>query len=314
MTFAAIFPGQGSQSVGMLVTLAERYTEVTDTFTEASDALDQDLWALVAAGPDDALNSTVNTQPVMVTAGVAAWRAWRAAGGTMPGIMAGHSVGEYTALICAQSIDFAEGVTVVRERARLMQEAVPRGEGAIAAILGLSEEQVGAICTEAQQGEVVSAVNFNSPQQTVIAGHVDAVERAMKLASEAGAKRAKLLPMSVPAHSALMRPAADGLSRALAGISVGPPIVPVIHNTDVATFDDPAAIVDTLSRQVCHPVRWTETIARIVGENITTIVEFGPGKVLTGLNKRIDKSVQGICVQDPESLDKALELAGEDAT
>ncbi|MDX5332588.1 MAG: ACP S-malonyltransferase [Gammaproteobacteria bacterium] len=313
MTFAAVFPGQGSQSMGMLAELGDKYYQVRETFQEASDALGFDLWSLTQNGPESELNSTENTQPAMLAAGVAVWRVWKAQGGCLPQAMAGHSLGEYTALVCAGAMEFDAAVTLVRERGRLMQAAVPEGQGAMAAILGLADDAVQAVCEGAAQGEVVEAVNFNSPGQVVIAGSAAAVERAVAAASEAGAKRALKLPVSVPSHCSLMRSAGDQLAERLAGVAIQAPSIPVIHNADVASHDEPDRIRDALARQLYSPVRWVETVNRLAADGVTDIVEFGPGKVLAGLTKRIDKSISAQCVLDATSLASALGLCGEKA-
>ncbi len=284
MKHAFVFPGQGSQSVGMMAHYGDA---VRVTFDEASAALGQDLWAMVAEGPADALNQTVNTQPAMLVAGVAAYRLWLAQGGPAPALMAGHSLGEYTALVCAGALDFADAVRLVRLRAEAMQSAVPEGVGAMAAVLGLDDDLVRAVCTEAAQGEVLEAVNFNAPGQVVIAGNKAAVDRGCALAREKGAKRALPLPVSVPSHCALMKPAAGKLLAALHGIEVKAPAVPVLHNADVAVHADPAAIRDVLARQLFSPVRWVETVRAMAAQGVELIAECGPGKVLAGLNKRI---------------------------
>ncbi len=260
MKLAFVFPGQGSQAVGMLGALAEQYPVVGETFTEASDALGFDLWQMVAEGPKEALNQTVNTQPAMLTAGVAAWRVWQQQGGAAPSVMAGHSLGEYSALVCSGALDFADAVKLVAERGRLMQEAVPEGEGAMAAILGLDDDQVRSVCSDAAQGDVVEAVNFNAPGQVVIAGSAVAIERATGLAKEAGAKRALPLPVSVPSHSSLMREAAERFGEAMAPIVINPPEIPVINNVDVSAELEPDNIRGSLTRQLYNPVRWVETI------------------------------------------------------
>lgn len=301
-THAFVFPGQGSQSVGMLDTLADEQTLVTDTFAEASDALGTDLWRLVHEGPDDELNRTDRTQPAMLAAGVAVWRVLRQAGVSAPAVMAGHSLGEYTALVCAGALEFADAVSLVADRGRFMQDAVPSGEGAMAAILGLSDEQVADVCDAAAQGEVVQPVNYNAPGQVVIAGAAAAVERAVAGAKEAGAKRAMPLPVSVPSHCALMAPAAERLAERLHAVPVQPPAVPVLHNVDVASCDEPDAIRDRLVRQLHSPVRWVETIQTLSGRGVETIVECGPGKVLSGLTRRIDKTLESRAVHDPASL------------
>ncbi len=290
MKFAFLFPGQGSQSVAMMQGYAD-LSIVRDTFVEASDILGQDLWAMVNDGPVALLNATVNTQPVMLAAGVATYRAWLALGGRVPDVMAGHSLGEYTALVAAGALSFADALPLVRIRALAMQEAVAEGVGAMAAILGLDDEAVRAVCAEAAQDQVLEAVNFNSPGQVVIAGHKEAVERGMALAKEKGAKRALPLPVSVPSHCALMRPAAEKLSVALANIKIAAPQVPVLHNADVASYQQSSQICDALARQLYSPVRWVETVRSMANEGITLAAECGPGKVLAGLTKRIDDRI-----------------------
>lgn len=302
MKFAFVFPGQGSQSVGMMAAYGD---SVRQTFAEASDALGMDLWDMVANGPAESLNQTVNTQPAMLTAGVAVWRLWQQLGGAMPALMAGHSLGEYTALTCAGAIGFADAVRLVRLRAEAMQSAVPEGVGAMAAVLGLDDEAVRALCAEAAQGEVLEAVNFNSPGQVVIAGNKAAVDRGCALAKEKGAKRALPLPVSVPSHCALMRPAAEKLAAALASIEIKAPAVPVLHNADVAAYADPDAIRDALARQLYKPVRWVETV-QAMGRDVQMIAECGPGKVLAGLNKRILENVPTLAITDGASLDDVL--------
>src|SRR5690606_18280176 len=291
LTLAIVFPGQGSQAVGMQAALAEAHPEIRATYAEASDELGFDLWELVQHGPAERLNETVVTQPAMLTAGVAAWRAWRGQGGPMPAFMAGHSLGEYTALTCAGALPFADAVRLVARRAELMQAAAPPGTGGMATVLGLDDDAVVAACREAAQGEVVSAVNFNCPGQVVIAGQRAAVERASESARAAGAKRVLWLSVSVPAHCELMRPAADELARALAAAPFRAPEVPVINNVDVEAYRTPEHIREGLRRQLYGPVRWTETVRHLVAQGVTTIVEAGPGKVLTGLVRRIDSSV-----------------------
>jgi [acyl-carrier-protein] S-malonyltransferase len=303
---ACVFPGQGAQSVGMLHDLALAFPVVRDTFHEASDRLGFDLWSLVVNGPEANLNRTQNTQPVMLASGVAVWRVWRATGGGRPSVMAGHSFGEYTALVCAGALDFRDGALLVRERGRLMQTAVLEDEGAMAAIVGLEGSQVANVCARAAQGQVVSTANFNAPGQVVIAGDAAAVIRAMALATAAGAKRVVRLPVSVPAHCSLMIPAAKALASYLAQTRVQSPDIPVLHNTDVMSRADPDAIKDVLARQLYSPVRWIETIQAFAARGIATILELGPGKVLTGLNKRIDRSLQCLGVYDPPSLENAL--------
>lgn len=303
---AIVFPGQGSQSVGMLRELAEAFPDVRNTFTEASEALGYDLWALVQDGPEGDLNQTDRTQPAMLAAGVAVWRAWQVQGGAQPALMAGHSLGEYTALVCAGSIDFAAAISLVAERGRFMQEAVPAGQGAMAAVLGLDDDAVRAACGRAAQGDVVEAVNLNAPGQVVIAGAKAAVERAIEELKAAGAKRALPLPVSVPSHCALMKPAAERLAQYLEGVEVRAPEVPVLHNVNVEPANDPAAIRDLLVRQLYSPVRWVETVQRMSAAGIARVIEAGPGKVLTGLNKRITKDVDALAVYDPATLEEAL--------
>ncbi len=305
MKLAFVFPGQGSQSVGMMQGWGER-AEVRSTFAEASDALGQDLWTLASDGPADLLNQTINTQPVMLAADVAAWRVWLAAGGTTPVLLAGHSLGEYAALVAAGSLDFVDAIRLVRFRAEAMQDAVPEGVGAMAAILGLEDEAVRAACSEASAGEVVEAVNLNSPGQVVIAGNKAAVERAMALAKEKGAKRALPLPVSVPSHSSLMLPAAEQLLAHLQGITISAPSIPVLHNTDVQSHADADAIRAALAKQLHTPVRWVETIQALKAAGIERVIECGPGKVLAGLNKRIDDSLPAVALVDEASLQAAL--------
>ena len=307
MKFAFVFPGQGSQSEGMLQPFIES-KGVREVFAEASDVLQQDLWKLVAEGPAEELNSTVNTQPVMLTAGYAVYRAWRDAGGTEPAVVAGHSLGEYTALVVADALAFRDALPLVRYRAQAMQKAVPVGAGAMAAILGLEDDVVHAACREAAQGQVVEAVNFNAPGQVVIAGHQPAVERAMAAARARGAKRAVMLPVSAPFHSSLLQPAADKLSGYLAKIGVGAPRIPVVNNVDVAMESDPRRIRDALARQACKPVRWVEAVRHMAGMGVTHVVECGPGKVLAGLTRRIDSNLQGLAIADPRSLEQALQV------
>ncbi len=306
MKLALVFPGQGSQSVGMMQGFAENRV-VRDTFAEASEALGQDLWQLVAAGPAEELNATVNTQPVMLTAAYATYRAWQEAGGAAPVVVAGHSLGEYTALVVAGVLSFADAVPLVRFRAQAMQEAVPVGSGAMAAILGLDDDAVRAACSEAAQGEVVEAVNFNAPSQVVIAGHKAAVERAAAAAKARGAKRAVMLPVSAPFHSSLLKPAAERLRERMQAIRFNAPAVSVVNNVDVAVLADPAQIRDALARQACSPVRWVETVRAFAAQGITHVVECGPGKVLAGLTKRIEDGLQGFSVADPVSLQQTME-------
>ncbi len=305
-SLAMVFPGQGSQSVGMLAALADEFPQVTDTFAEASSVLGYDLWERVQNGPADLLNQTSCTQPAMLAAGVATWRCWQARSDALPALMAGHSLGEYTALVCAGALDFADAVALVEKRGEYMQQAVPEGVGAMAAILGLSDEQVQAVCDEAMQGEVVSPVNFNSPGQVVIAGHAAAVERAMGLAKDAGARRALPLPVSVPSHCSLMEPAAQQLAEQLAAVTLRTPSIPVIHNVDAQAHDQPDAIREALAAQLHRPVRWVECVRAMQGQGVTTLAEAGPGKVLAGLAKRIEKSLAAIPLQTAADLDKAV--------
>ena len=305
MSFALVFPGQGSQSVGMMEPFAG-FPIVRDTFAEASDALGQDLWQLVAEGPAESLNATVNTQPIMLTAGYALYRLWREQGGTAPAMVAGHSLGEYTALVTAGAIAFRDALPLVRFRAQAMQEAVPIGTGAMAAILGVADDAVREACNEASQGEVVEAVNFNAPSQVVIAGHKAAVERGVAACKARGAKRAVLLPVSAPFHSSLLTPAARRLADYLEDVQFQAPAIPVVNNVDVATVEKPAAIKDALARQACSPVRWVEVMRRMKEAGIDGIGECGPGKVLAGLVKRIDGTLQGVAIADLQGLKDAL--------
>ncbi len=306
MKFAFVFPGQGSQSVGMLDSWAANPAAMK-VLEQASQALGMDLGALIAQGPAEQLNLTTNTQPAMLTAAVAVFEAWLAAGGAMPAMMAGHSLGEYSALTAAGAISLADAVRTVRIRADAMQAAVPVGTGAMAAVLGLEDDAVRAACAEAAQGEVVEAVNFNAPSQVVIAGNADAVQRAIVAAKAAGAKRAMLLPVSAPFHSSLLKPAALVLEDALSRVAVQVPRVPVINNVDVTINQDPAASKDALVRQAWHAVRWVEIIQAMKAQGVTHIVECGPGKVLTGLVKRIDPDLIAMSVTDPESMQAALD-------
>lgn len=305
MTLAFVFPGQGSQSVGMMHAYGAVAT-VRDTLAEASDALGFDLAGMMADGPAEALNQTVNTQPAMLAAGVAVYRTWLGQGGAAPAVMAGHSLGEYTALTCAGALDFADALRLVRVRAEAMQSAVPEGVGAMAAVLGLDDEAVRVVCAEAAAGEVLEAVNFNAPGQVVIAGNKAAVERGCALAKAKGAKRALPLPVSVPSHCALMKPAAEKLLAAMAAIEIKAPAVPVIHNADVAAHADPGAIMAALARQLYSPVRWVESMQAFAAQGVTRIAECGPGKVLSGLNKRILADVPTVALADAATLAEAL--------
>lgn len=303
---ALLFPGQGSQSIGMLGALAERHAVVQKTFIEASAAMGEDLWALASEGPESLMNRTDHTQPLMLTAGVAVWRAFCEGGGPMPGFMAGHSLGEYTALVAAGALDFPVAVELVRDRGRYMQEAVPEGEGAIAAVLGLDDASIEAVCQQTAKGEVVEPVNFNAPGQVVIAGHLAAVERALEAAKAEGAKRAVKLPMSVPAHCSLMTPAAEKLAQRLAGVEIQEPKVPIIHNVDVSRSADAEAIRQHLVDQVRSPVRWVECVQALAEAGVEEAVECGPGKVLAGLNRRIHREMGIRAIHDPDSLADAL--------
>ena len=285
MKFAFVFPGQGSQSVGMMAAYGDSPV-IRATFDEASLALGRDLWQLVVEGPAEALSQTVNTQPLMLTAGIAVWRLWQERNGPAPAMLAGHSLGEYAALVAAGALDLKTAVPLVELRAKAMQEAVPAGTGAMAAILNLDPEKIKAICVEQAQGEAVQAVNFNSPEQTVIAGHKAAVERAAEACKAAGAKRAVMLPVSAPFHSSLMQPAAERLRAALAGIEFRMPAIPVVNNVDVVVAADPVAIKEALVRQAAAPVRWVETLRAMQAAGVTHVFECGPGKVLAGLTKR----------------------------
>lgn len=307
MKFACIFPGQGSQSVGMMTELAEQHPEVEQMFSRASEALGYDLWKLVSDGPAEELNKSEVTQPAMLTAGVAAWKLLRKSTEQMPALMAGHSLGEYTALVCAGALKFEDAVKLVAERGRLMQHAVPEGVGAMAAILGLDDDVVKSICDHVSSDDaVVQAVNFNSPGQVVIAGHCAAVEKAMELAREAKAKRALKLPVSVPSHSSLMVGAAEQLGQRLAEIEINTPKIPVLHNVDAAVHTDVKEIAECLQKQLHNPVLWVGTVKNMVAEGINATVECGPGKVLAGLNKRIDKSVDSYAIDSVDNMSKFL--------
>ncbi|ALD43031.1 malonyl CoA-acyl carrier protein transacylase [Serratia marcescens] len=305
--FAFVFPGQGSQAVGMLAELAAQFPIVEETFGEASSALGYDLWQLVQQGPAEELNKTWQTQPALLAASVAIFRVWQQQGGKAPALMAGHSLGEYSALVCAGVLDFKAAIRLVELRGKLMQEAVPEGTGAMYAIIGLDNDAIAKACEESAQGQVVSPVNFNSPGQVVIAGNKEAVERAGAACKAAGAKRALPLPVSVPSHCALMKPAADKLAVALKDITFNAPQVPVVNNVDVRTENDPEAIRSALVRQLYSPVRWTESVEFIAAQGVTSLLEVGPGKVLTGLTKRIVDTLTAAAVNDTASLSAALE-------
>ena len=310
MSLAFIFPGQGSQSVGMLKDLSENFSEVSATFQEASDALGYDLWSIIQDGPAEKLNSTDVTQPAMLASGVATWRAWeiqaQAKGIAMPAMMAGHSLGEYTALVCTGSLDYVDAVKLVSQRGQFMMQAVPAGTGAMAAVLGMDDSAVRQVCLDAAQGEVLEAVNYNSPGQVVVAGNKSAVERVCILAKEKGAKRALELPVSVPSHCALMKPAAEQLAEVLSGISFNTPSIPVINNVDVVAAESEADIRDALRRQLFSPVRWVETVEKMAADGADQFNECGPGKVLVGLNKRINKALTSAALFDTASIDAAL--------
>jgi [acyl-carrier-protein] S-malonyltransferase len=305
MKFAFVFPGQGSQSLGMMNAYGDRAV-VRSTFDEASAALGRDLWQLVSEGPAEALNQTVNTQPLMLTAGTAVWRLWLELGGPLPAVMAGHSLGEYSALVAAGVLTLQDAAPLVELRAKAMQEAVPAGEGAMAAILSLDAAQVQAICAEAAQGQVVRAVNFNSPEQTVIAGHKAAVERAAEACKAKGAKRAVMLPVSAPFHSSLMQPAAEKLKAGLEKVNFSAPAIPVINNCDVAQPADPQAIKEALVRQAAAPVRWVETMRAMQAAGVTHVFECGPGKVLAGLVKRCADGLAGGAMNDLAGVEAAM--------
>jgi [acyl-carrier-protein] S-malonyltransferase len=314
MKVAFVFPGQGSQSVGMMKGFDDHPT-VRVTFDEASSTLGEDLWKMVTEGPEEALDLTVNTQPLMLTAGVAVWRAWRAAGGSVPAVVAGHSLGEYSALVASGALAFHDAVPLVRFRAQAMQEAVPAGAGAMAAILGADDDVVAEACRESSQGaEVVEPVNYNAPGQLVIAGSRAAVERAMVSAKARGARRAVLLPVSAPFHSSLLKPAAVRLAQRLEGIAFAPPAIPVVHNVDVASHVTPEAIRSALARQAASPVRWTQTVQSFAAGGVTHVVECGPGKVLANLVKRIDERLEGIALSSGSMLEDTLaQLTGGNA-
>lgn len=303
---AFLFPGQGSQSVGMLGGLAEAHEVVIETFGEASQALGYDLWGIVSGGPEARLDKTEVTQPAMLAADIATWRVWRTLGGPTADCLAGHSLGEYAALVAANALDFGDAVRLVAERGRLMQEATPEGTGAMAAILGLADPIVQRICDDAAEGQVVSCANFNSPGQVVIAGHAEAVERACEGARAAGAKRALRLPVSVPSHCRLMKPAADGLAALLSEVEIRPPGMPVFHNVDARPHDEPGQIRDALAAQLWQPVLWTATVQLMASMGVSRLAECGPGKVLAGLCRRIARELECTALTDGEALRDAL--------
>lgn len=306
MTLAMVFPGQGSQSAGMQSELALQFDVVRATYDEASEGLGYDLWQLVQDGPQEELNNTIVTQPAMLTAGVAAWRVWREAGGIMPSHMAGHSLGEYTALVCAGALAFSDAVLLVRRRAELMQRAVPVGVGAMAAILGLDADAVLDVCESASSVGIAEAVNFNSPGQVVVAGHKTAIVTLLGLAKEQGAKRAIMLDVSVPSHSSLMHPAGEMLAENLAATDFSATEITVLNSVDGQPYGDPDDIRERLQRQISSPVQWVKTVHALIAAGADALVECGPGKVLAGLCRRIDKSVPVICIDNPDNLHKAL--------
>jgi [acyl-carrier-protein] S-malonyltransferase len=305
-SLAFVFPGQGSQQVGMLSELASSHPVIEATFAEASEVLGYDLWALVQNGPEEDLNQTDKTQPALLTAGVALWRLWQEQGGEMPSVVAGHSLGEYTALVCAGAIKFSDGVNLVKLRGEFMQQAVPAGTGAMAAILGLADDAIEKACKDAEQGQVVSPVNYNCPGQIVIAGHKEAVERAIENCKEAGAKRAIPLPVSVPSHCALMQPAADQMAEELSKIEVKLPEISVVQNVTAAVPGSVEELKENLLAQLYSPVLWTKSVQGMVGQQIETTIECGPGKVLSGLNKKIHRPLTVAAINDVAGLEKAL--------
>jgi len=306
MTIAFVFPGQGSQSLGMLAELAASHATVQSTFVEASEVLGYDLWQLVQQGPEAELNNTTNTQPALLASGVAIWRVWNELSQAQPVMMAGHSLGEYSALVCSGALNFTDAIQLVADRGAYMQDAVPTGVGSMAAILGLEDGQIEAVCDEAAQGQIVSAANYNSSGQVVIAGHKEAVERAVELAKAAGAKRSVILPVSVPSHCALMQKAADQFAERLDTVDFEQPNLSVLQNVDAAEHSDISEIKLALQEQLCRPVRWVETIQKMVSMDVSTVIECGPGKVLSGLIKRIDRGLNIFPIFDPASLEKAL--------
>ena len=312
MSFAFVFAGQGSQSVGMLAALAAAEPTVRATFDEASGVLGYDLWQLVSTGPEEALNATERTQPAMLAAGVAVWRVWRGRGGAPPAGVSGHSLGEFTALVCADALDYPAAIELVRFRGQAMQEAVPAGSGAMAAILGLEDEALLTVCREAASGAVVEAVNFNCPGQVVIAGDAPAVQRAIDAAKRRGAKRAVPLPVSVPSHSSLMRGAGERLRAKLETLTLRAPAIPYVSAVDARAHAEPADILDVLVRQISSPVRWTDTLRALIGRGVVQVLECGPGKVLTGLNRRIERrpDLSFFALEDPASIDAALSATG----
>ena len=306
MSLSIVFPGQGSQAVGMMSDLAERHSLVKDLFIEASDVLGTDLWALTQEGPIEQLSQTENTQPALLTAGVASWRVWQSLGGTTPAMMAGHSLGEYTALVSAGALSFANGVALVRDRGRYMQAAVPAGEGGMAAILGLEDDKVREVCAQAAQGDVLQAVNFNAPGQVVIAGSAAAIERGIEQLKAAGARRALPLPVSIPAHSSLMSSASARLAERIASIRIEMPAIPVLHNCNVEVASNAEQIAQNLVSQLDSPVRWVESIQAMQQAGVDSFVESGPGRVLGGMIKRIVSDVSIACIEKPDAFDALI--------
>lgn len=301
-TLAFIFPGQGSQKLGMLAELAEKYSIVQETFAEASTVLGYDLWQLSQQGPQEALNMTERTQPLLLAASVAIWRVWQQEKTELPAVMAGHSLGEWSALVCAGVVSFTDAIRLVQLRGKYMQEAVPSGVGSMAAIIGLDDESIVSACQTAAETEIVSAVNFNSPGQVVIAGHVGAVDRAIAICKEKGAKKAMPLAVSAPFHSALLKPAADRLADEISNVEFQPPTIPVVHNVNAQIEVDPAMIKQRMIEQIYHPVLWVDCVNALLAQGVTKAVECGPGKVLSGLVKRIDRSIVSIATDSPEAI------------
>lgn len=306
-SLAFVFPGQGSQKVGMLSAMAEQHALVQETFAEASGVLGYDLWALVQKGPQEQLNLTERTQPMLLAASTAVWRVWQAENGAMPARLAGHSLGEWSALVAADVLDFADAIAIVQQRGKLMQEAVPAGQGGMAAIIGLDDAAIVQACEQGAEGEVVAPVNFNSPGQVVIAGASAAVDRAMALCKSAGAKRALALPVSAPFHTRLMQPAADALAPKIAETRFRAPTIPVVHNVHARTEVDPENIKRLMIEQIYRPVLWVDCVRALVNDGATATVECGPGKVLSGLNKRIDKALNTLSIESPEELQAVLQ-------
>ena len=303
---ALVFPGQGSQKIGMLADMAAQYPVVEQTFAEASSVLGYDLWDMLQNGAQEDINLTERTQPLLLTASVAIWRIWSEKGGAKPALMAGHSLGEWSALVCSGVVAFTDAVKLVQQRGKFMQAAVPAGEGAMAAIIGLDDDKITAACESSAQGQVVSAVNFNSPGQVVIAGHAEAVDRGIAACKEAGAKKAMPLPVSAPFHTSLMRPAADQLAEQIRATTFSAPEVLIVHNVNAKTESDPEKIKELMIEQIYNPVLWVDCVKALAEQGIEITVECGPGKTLSGMSKRIDRSLKGIATETPEALDKAL--------